>query len=441
VTLRDPIVEVGVAELRVGVVADRQHALGEVALAGDGEVPSHVEARALDPRLAELAEELLEVGAPILDRRDVGRDVVAVELEARRCADRVAARVLEVAQGDDVAVPVEQVAPGVDQQVGLLGAVRVRIELGPHQLALAGRGVDQHQRLLRVERRAHPGDRHDARARERLGRVEPGHVRDDRRPGAEPIARVDVGRVHRRPLAVHRHRGGLEVHAQAGVGARVRAREVIVGVREQALGPHRGDRVAAVGGVDGDSHRLRAVADRRIALHRLALDLDLDLALALGLGLQLGLDAALDQPAAIVGERQALRRLAFRPELELLALGEPLLGATLTDHQRNLDLCLTRRLRRDLDPPVGDHPRLRGLAERDAHRRLLVLRRRRARGHRGDQRRQREQRNDHERLPSVSHHRAPSPPCHRGLSSPTTGPRLYHRPAGDTALECATPGA
>ena len=65
VALGDPVVEVGVAELRVGVVADRQHPLGQVALAGDGEVPGHVEARALDPRLAELAEDLLEVGAPV----------------------------------------------------------------------------------------------------------------------------------------------------------------------------------------------------------------------------------------------------------------------------------------------------------------------------------------------------------------------------------------
>ena len=186
------------------------------------------------------------------------------------------------------------------------------------------------------------------------------------------------------PLRVHRHRGGLEVDAQAGVGARVRAREVVVGVREQALGAHRRDRVAAVGGVDGDPDRLRAVADRRVALHRLALRLDLALGLGLGLLSLVSMQLWTSRRPSSVSARR-FDALRLRPELELLALGEPLLGVALADDQRDLDLGLARRLRRDLDPPAGDSsaPARPRRTKRGPW--LLVLRRRGAGRHRGDQ--------------------------------------------------------
>ncbi len=50
--------------------------------------------------------------APLLDRLDVRRDVVAVEAEALRRRDRVPRGVLEVAQGDDVPVAVGEFFAG-----------------------------------------------------------------------------------------------------------------------------------------------------------------------------------------------------------------------------------------------------------------------------------------------------------------------------------------
>ena len=68
-SLHDPIGEVGVAELREGVVADVEHAAGDVLVAGDSEVPGEVEVASLDVRLAQRMEYGLEVSAAPVDHR------------------------------------------------------------------------------------------------------------------------------------------------------------------------------------------------------------------------------------------------------------------------------------------------------------------------------------------------------------------------------------
>ncbi len=155
----------------------------------------------------------------------------------------------------------------------------------------------------------------------------------------------------------------------------------------------------------------------------LALDLTLPrLVLAFALSLVSMQLLTSRRPFSVSASR--LDALVARAKLELLALCEPLVGVALADEERDLDLGLARRLRRDLHPPVGDEPRLRGLAERDAHL-LLVMVGRPCRTGAGE-RREGEQRDDYERVPCVSHHRAPllratavSPPRSTGRDSNT----------------------
>src|SRR3954454_1678646 len=93
-----------VAEVREASIPDREHPVRDVRRAGDREVPGVIEAVLRDPRLLELREDLVEVGAPALDVGHVRLDAVPVERESRWRGDRVARGVLEVAHRDDVAV-------------------------------------------------------------------------------------------------------------------------------------------------------------------------------------------------------------------------------------------------------------------------------------------------------------------------------------------------
>ena len=67
------------------------------------------------------------------------------------------------------------------------GLVALRVDLGPDQLPLAGVGVDQDDRLLRLERLAHVRDRHGAGLRSNAVRVvQPGTRVTMRTPGLNP---------------------------------------------------------------------------------------------------------------------------------------------------------------------------------------------------------------------------------------------------------------
>src|SRR5207248_10832524 len=96
----------------------------QVFLAGDGEVPRQVQARAVDSGLAERLEDRLHVrratglSALIRLRGIAARTrVVAEGGERGRGRDRVAVCVLEVSQGHDVAVALGEVDRGADDQV------------------------------------------------------------------------------------------------------------------------------------------------------------------------------------------------------------------------------------------------------------------------------------------------------------------------------------
>ena len=208
---------VAVADRGEGVVADVEHPLGEVALAGDGEVPRQVEVAPTDAGVAQRGEQVLEVRAALLDRRAERRDPVAVQAEGAAGRDHRAGCVAQVAQRDDEPVPLGEVARGPDDQHRTLGGIGLRVELREEGLPLTGGGVEEHDRLVGIERRADVGDRGGSSARE----VETRDLREDRGARAEPVVAVPLGRVDVDAARVRRHRGHGEAHPPAGVGRRV----------------------------------------------------------------------------------------------------------------------------------------------------------------------------------------------------------------------------
>ncbi len=284
----------------------------------------------------EVGEDRLEVITAALDRLDPGRHAVAVELESRWRGEGVAVGVLELAQRDDVAVSVLEVLAEVDQQVGLIGAGGVRVELGPDQLPLAGVGVDDDDRRLGAKRLAHVGDRDRVGLRIRLRRVHARHAKDDRGAGAEPVAGVDLGRIDGCPAGVRRHRCGLQVEPQAGRGRVVGTRVEVVRVREQALPAGRRDRIAAIGGRHVDADRVLAVAPRRVALH-LPLHSHVGLVALDGEPCgqpQLRLQAAPHQRRSGAVDLEARLRLVARADADLLVRGDVRLLARLQGCER-----------------------------------------------------------------------------------------------------------
>ena len=122
VALDHAVGEVRVAEARERVVADRRRAAGDALLAGDGEVPGHVEAGAIDAGLGdEVVDDRLHVGPARLDLGLVGDVVVAVDAEPDRRLDRLVVRVAQVAQRDDVALAEVEVLRRPDDQVDRAG--------------------------------------------------------------------------------------------------------------------------------------------------------------------------------------------------------------------------------------------------------------------------------------------------------------------------------
>src|SRR4029077_3576622 len=137
-------------------------------LARDGEVPREEQFAALDPRASERREDLFHVRPPFFELR-VQRlgDAVAVVAEAFARLDRFAGFVLEVAQRDYVAVPLEPVARRAYDQVAVFGVLGRVVDLREDRLALAGARVDYHDRLRWFGVLRHVRDRHGARLFER----------------------------------------------------------------------------------------------------------------------------------------------------------------------------------------------------------------------------------------------------------------------------------
>ena len=149
VPLNDAVGEVRVAEQRERVVADVQRALGQVALARDREVPGEVEAPAPDPRLLLSVVKIEFMCARrLLDQLVVRFLAVAVERGTPRPPRGRAVRVAQPAQRDDVARPLVPVDRRADLEVHVAPALRVRVELGPDRVALAGLRVDHDDRRL-----------------------------------------------------------------------------------------------------------------------------------------------------------------------------------------------------------------------------------------------------------------------------------------------------
>ena len=118
----------------------------------------------------------------------------------------------------------------------LRGRSRVGVELGPDRLALAGRRVDDDDRLrgVGVAREVGVRDRHRS-GRRRRG-VEAGDLGDDHRAGAEAVVAVELVGLDRHARAVPRHRQEVEVDPPAGVRGRVGDGEAVVGERIEADG-------------------------------------------------------------------------------------------------------------------------------------------------------------------------------------------------------------
>src|SRR4029450_1500880 len=93
-----------VAEELERVVTDVEHAARDARAAGDGEVPRQLQISARDAGVAQRLEDLLHPRAPRLEH-GVGRArAVAVGGERGRRRKGSAARVDEMANGDDVAM-------------------------------------------------------------------------------------------------------------------------------------------------------------------------------------------------------------------------------------------------------------------------------------------------------------------------------------------------
>ena len=134
---------------------------------------------------------------------------------------------------------------------GRAGTVDVLVDLAPDRYPPAGLRV-QHDDA-RVDRRVvvHPEvrDRRDARRGDVLVLGQPGDDGEDLRAGTEPVAAVPLLGLHRLALGVARHRQRVEIEAPTGRAGRVRLREPVVRIGQQALGAV--DRVTAgrVGGI------------------------------------------------------------------------------------------------------------------------------------------------------------------------------------------------
>ena len=275
-----------VAEACEGVVAHEEDALGEVAAAGDGEVPGQIEVVAFDAGGGERGEDLFHVGAARFLERRVGRGVVAIGEEVGARCDQRAAAVLDVAQRDDVARSFFEVGAGTNDQRARGVGGGVGVELAPHEVVLVVRGVDEHDGRTGVERARDVGDRRGAG----LGKIDARHVQQDAGARAEAVVAVVVVGHDRRAHHVARHGVGRVVHAAAGVGAGIGDRQVVAGEREETFAAV--EKVARTGAV--------GLAERGPAARR-----------ADRIALFAGIDHAVTADARRCGRRLSRRRTRF----------------------------------------------------------------------------------------------------------------------------------
>ena len=221
--VHDPVAGGGVAEGRQGVVSDVKLAGGDVLVGRDGEIPRQVQVRAPDARAAQCVEDRLEARPLGVDWGLARRELVAVVAESLRGRNRLSGGVLQVAQGDDVAVPGGEVDGRVDLEGGCPGAAGVGVDLNPDRLALARRRVDHDHRCVGVGVAADVVDRGCGCLLKGGRTVEARHLEDDSSTRAEAVvaevgARIDRGAPG--VLRASRRRGSRLVCQSPSMGGR-----------------------------------------------------------------------------------------------------------------------------------------------------------------------------------------------------------------------------
>ena len=121
-----------------------QHPFGEVAAAGNGEVPRQHQLVAFDAGGDESGDRRLHRRTPGLDRRQVGGERVAVGAEHRRGLDDGAVGRHQAAQTDSERVALRQRDRRVHDECPVGVTPSLGVELGPQRHPLAGVEIDEH---------------------------------------------------------------------------------------------------------------------------------------------------------------------------------------------------------------------------------------------------------------------------------------------------------
>ena len=210
---------------RERLVAHRDDPAGERLRAGGREVPGKDELLGVDAVGGERLEERREGRQPRADRRaarraagagDVGLGTaVAQRPEGEPRADRIAERVDQIANGDDVARPVLEPPARSDDERLPRHVVRVGVHLGEVEDAVAGGGLHEDRRVIGVERADVVRVEGDVRGREVDRRAGVREERHDHRSRAEAVERVPVGRVDVHAVRVRREAVHRVVHTQS----------------------------------------------------------------------------------------------------------------------------------------------------------------------------------------------------------------------------------
>ena len=183
-------------------------------------------------------------------------------------------------------------------------------------------------------------------------------------PGLKPSLVLMLGRVDVDAGCVGRRRGRVQVEAPAG--RRSTGRASCSSRSGTGTGtPRRAGviGVAAVGGVEVDADRVRAVAAGRVALHRGLRPTELAARAGLRGGDELGRDAALDQALAVVVERDLELLALTRLQLRLRLARHLRAVASLDDGDREASTAARGGLDRDLHLALVDQPGLRHTGE------------------------------------------------------------------------------
>ena len=187
-----------------------------VRFSSDATVKSHARYRPLrsTPATSSVVDRLVHRPAALFDLRDERRDHVPVDLERTAGRDDAAVRALQPAQPDDDAVSRREVARGPDDERARRVTRRVGVQLGEERPPFTGGRVEQHDRLIRVERTRDVGDRRGTG----LGEVDAGDEQEDRGSRREPVVAVVLRRVDRgRGTRRRGPRRSTEVDPAAGV--------------------------------------------------------------------------------------------------------------------------------------------------------------------------------------------------------------------------------